>query len=228
MAVGDNGVHANGQKLSNLCGKILRIDVDGTNRKDGIANYDIPKDNPFQKLANARPEIYHLGLRNPWRCSFDLKSGDLWIADVGSGPWERSDNKHQSFEEVNIAPRGSAGLNFGWPVYEGTRATSFSEKPHSILASVPKHTIPIIAYARNKMSSITGGYVYHGSYQQLNGSYICADLSGRLYTVKNGQSAELNVTGVKGNVATFGRGNDESIYLCGYSSGVLYRLLQGK
>ncbi|MGB0992163.1 MAG: PQQ-dependent sugar dehydrogenase [Akkermansiaceae bacterium] len=228
MAVGDNGHHANGQLLSTLCGKILRIDVDGKNLKDGIATYDIPKNNPFQKLDKARPEIYHLGLRNPWRCGFDAVSGDLWIADVGSGPWERPDNAHQAFEEVNIAKQGKAGLNFGWPVFEGKLATSFSKVPHAMLASVPKHTLPITVYARDKMSCITGGYVYRGTHLRLKGAYICADFSGRFYSIKSGRSTELKVTGVEGGIATFGHGNDGALYLCSYSSGILYRLLPGK
>ena len=102
---GANDEYGNGQKLSALLGKILRIDVDSGE------TYTVPADNPFTGQANARPETWAYGLRNPWRFSFDRQTGDLWIADVGQGDWE----------EVNFQPAGSrGGENYGWSIMEGT------------------------------------------------------------------------------------------------------------
>ena len=95
----------NGQKLSALLGKILRIDVDSGE------TYAVPADNPFAGQDGARPETWAYGLRNPWRFSFDRQTGDLWIADVGQGDWE----------EIDFQPAGSrGGENYGWTIMEGT------------------------------------------------------------------------------------------------------------
>ena len=105
---GGGGNGQNGQDLSTLLGKILRIDVDGTS---GDLPYSIPPDNPFVDQPGARPEIWALGVRNPWRFSFDRDTGDLWIGDVGSA----------TYEEVNQQPGASAGgENYGWDQMEGT------------------------------------------------------------------------------------------------------------
>ena len=110
ISTGDGGSggdpHDNGQRMDTLLGKILRIDVDGGS---GDAHYAVPPDNPFVDQSGALPEIWHLGLRNPWRMSFDRETGDLWIGDVGQGSWE----------EVDVARAGSGGLNFGWNRVEG-------------------------------------------------------------------------------------------------------------
>ena len=110
ISTGDGGAggdpHDNGQRMDTLLGKILRIDVDGGS---GDARYAVPPDNPFVDQSDALPEIWHLGLRNPWRMSFDRETGDLWIGDVGQGSWE----------EVDVARAGTGGLNFGWNQVEG-------------------------------------------------------------------------------------------------------------
>ena len=89
---------------------MLRIDV----LDAGDEPYAIPPDNPFVGRAGARPEILHYGLRNPFRDSVDPETGDLWIGDVGQGAWE----------EVDVAPAGASGLDFGWPRWEGATVTS--------------------------------------------------------------------------------------------------------
>ncbi|OGO23099.1 MAG: hypothetical protein A2Y54_09740, partial [Chloroflexi bacterium RBG_16_51_16] len=101
LGLGDGGSggdpFGNGQKLNTLLGKILRIDVDQGDP------YLVPGDNPFGS------EVWHYGLRNPWRLSFDHVTGDMFIADVGQGSWE----------EIDVAPAGQGGLNFGWNLFEG-------------------------------------------------------------------------------------------------------------
>ena len=101
-----HGAHGNGQNPGVLLGKLLRIDP---STRTGTLPYGIPKDNPFVGKAGCRPEIWALGLRNPWRFSFDRTTGDLWIGDVGQNNWE----------EVDHLKQGVGGINFGWNRYEG-------------------------------------------------------------------------------------------------------------
>lgn len=105
---GANDPRGTGQDLQSLLGKLLRIDVDGTNGSNGM--YGIPADNPFAG-GGGSPEIFIVGLRNPWRWSFDRMTGDLWIGDVGQ----------DRFEELNYLPAGQqSGKNLGWSMYEGS------------------------------------------------------------------------------------------------------------
>ena len=131
---------------SSLLGKILRIDP---NNIDGVGNegYTIPSDNPYVNFASARPEIWAIGLRNPWRFTFD-SFGNLWIADVGQNKWE----------EVNIAPgsglvEGPISLNFGWSAYEGTHR--FNSDVIAQNAIMPVYEYP----HENGACSISGGAI---------------------------------------------------------------------
>ena len=112
VALGDGGSGGdplgNGQRTDTLLGKILRIDVEGATAGTDL-RYRIPPDNPFAGVADASPEIWQTGLRNPWRIRFDPATGDLWIGDVGQGDWE----------EIDVARAGVGGLNFGWNRMEG-------------------------------------------------------------------------------------------------------------
>lgn len=150
-----------GQDLVTLLGKMLRIDV------STAKGYKIPDDNPFLNREGARPEIWAYGLRNPWRCSFDRKTGDLWIGDVGQNKWE----------EINWMPRGKgAGANFGWRLREGLIATP----KKGIGGERPAANVePVYVYAHGQGSteglSVTGGYVYRGPISSLQGRYIFAD-----------------------------------------------------
>lgn len=155
-----HGAIGNGQNLDTLLGKILRIDVDGSGAGE-LGAYAIPPGNLAQ--AGARPEIWSYGLRNPWRFSFDACTGDMYIADVGQG----------SLEEVNFEPWGSAGLNYGWRLMEGTECFN----PESGCdPSEQELVLPVATYGRNTGQSITGGYVYRGpSIPALRGTYLYAD-----------------------------------------------------
>ena len=140
-------------------GKILRIDVESA--PDPGKGYAIPPDNPFVSDASTQNEIWALGLRNPWRFSFDRKTGDLWIADVGQ----------VALEEINFQPASSrGGENYGWRYFEGT-------KEHITTGVIPNSPIaPIHQYGRSSGRSVTGGYVYRGAkYPRMKGVYLYID-----------------------------------------------------
>jgi glucose/arabinose dehydrogenase len=159
----------NGQRTDTLLGKILRLDI----RKGagGTGPYAIPADNPFVGVADARPEIWLYGLRNPWRLSFDRATGDMWIGDVGQDAWE----------EVDIAPAGVGGLNFGWNTMEGNHCFSPREG-----CSTSGITPPVTEYGHdNGACTVIGGDVYRGTEQPLLvGGYVFADYcSGQMWAI---------------------------------------------
>ena len=165
------------QDLSTHLGKLLRIDV---SPKKG---YRIPKDNPFKNRSSAKPEIYAYGLRNPWRCSWDRKTGDFYIADVGQNKWE----------EINFMPAGKGkGANYGWRLREGLIATPSKR----VGGDKPRRAIdPIYVYKHGSQPeqglSVTGGYVYRGPIKSLQGKYFFADYANpRIWSfqVKNGKA----------------------------------------
>ncbi len=161
IATGDGGGAGDpqntGQRLDTHLGKLLRIGVDDAT--DGRP-YTIPDDNPFVGRPDAMPEIWHLGLRNPWRFSFDRETGDLWIGDVGQGQWE----------EIDVARAGASGLNFGWSVAEGNHCFRQDD------CSTEGLTGPVTEYSHELGCSVTGGVVYRGSeWPGLEGAYLFAD-----------------------------------------------------
>jgi glucose/arabinose dehydrogenase len=165
IALGDGGAandpHANGQKLSTILGKILRIDVD---HKDGDLAYAVPKDNPFVGQKEARPEIWAYGLRNVWRMAFDRKTGLLWAGDVGQDYWE----------EIDLIERGG---NYGWNIREGMHPFIKKDATEPAVAERPPGAIdPIWEYHHDVGKSITGGLVYRGKrLPELEGAYLYAD-----------------------------------------------------
>ena len=156
-----------------LLGKMIRIDVrNGTSTATSetcgasvgqTIQYKIPADNPFFGTSNTCDEIYQLGLRNPWRFSFDRATHELYIADVGQS----------AREEVDVVPSGSAGsgLNFGWNCYEGN--TSYP--PANCTLAPSSRTDPVFDYSHSYGCSITGGYVYRGPDVDLQGLYFYGD-----------------------------------------------------
>lgn len=204
IAMGDGGFRndpeLNGQDLSSLLGKILRIDVD--HPADGKP-YGIPKDNPFVSVEGARPEIYAYGLRNPWRMAFDSKTGRLWLGDVGQELWE----------EVNVIEKGG---NYGWSVREGAYSFGNQAQPKS----GPATTIdPVWAYDHGVGKSITGGRVYRGSKApELVGKYIFADyVSGGIwaltYDESSGKVTRSDLVVASGiPVLAFGEDADGEVY----------------
>ncbi len=163
ISCGDGLQSIEAQQLDSLYGKLLRIDPEGA--IPGPSAYRIPPTNPFVSNPNARPEIWALGLRNPWRFSFDRATGDLYIGDVGE----------RTREEVNLQPASSAGgANYGWPYWEGTFNPGFA----TLSPDVGPFVSPAFEYSRDEGSSVTGGFVYRGPSQpRLDGLYVYADFA---------------------------------------------------
>ena len=174
--IGHNKEIGNGQDLTTLLGKILRVDVDGGHP------YRVPEDNPFVGRMDALPEIWAYGLRNPWRCSFDM-GGDrrLFCADV----------QQNSYEEVNIVTKGA---NLGWRRMEGLHCFDYlNPNDHPAECDQEGLTLPLFEY-RNctakpegcKGISVTGGYVYRGSFEAWQGRYVFGDWS-KSFARRDGQ-----------------------------------------
>lgn len=159
IGLGDGGgagdPKRNGQNPDALLAKILRINPQAS----GDAPYSVPADNPFVGRADARPEVWMWGLRNPWRFSFDRATGDMWIGDVGQN----------LYEEIDLARAGEKGINWGWSEREGL---------HSYRGPVPAGARdPIVETNHaNGSCAIVGGYVYRGSaVPSLRGVYVYGD-----------------------------------------------------
>ncbi|MDH5308171.1 MAG: PQQ-dependent sugar dehydrogenase, partial [Myxococcales bacterium] len=205
---------------ANLLGKILRIDVDGSDGPGG--RYGIPPGNPFVGQAGD-DEIWSFGLRNPWRNAFDAETGDLYIADVGQNLWE----------EVNLQPAASAGgENWGWRCREG--AHDFNTAGCGGLALLD----PIHEYSHAgppQRCSVTGGEVYRGcAMPDLAGTYFFADYcSAQIWSFRTqggavvdfrDRSAELAVAGRTINeITSFGRDARGELYVVD-RSGEVYRI----
>lgn len=211
------GTIGNGQNLQTLLGKMLRIDISGDT---GAVRYRIPAGNPYVgnslcstgSGAQNCPEIYAVGLRNPWRWSFDTGSNELWLGDVGQGAWE----------EIN---RIVAGGNYGWRCREGAHPFNSNCGPAQNLID------PIAEYGRALGASVTGGYVYRGnSIPALAGRYVFADfVSGRIWHIARDTPPTLQVSsgfdsGLQ--VASFGQGIDGELFVVHYG-GTLHRLVSG-
>ena len=214
VGVGDGGGNQgdpdnNAQRLDTLLGKLLRIDVNG--ESDGRP-YRIPPDNPFVGRTDARPEIWALGLRNPWRFSVDRQTGDLLIGDVG---WAGA-------EEINLIPAGVAGANLGWSRYEGfALLKSEIPEPANLMA-------PILAYDHLQGCSVTGGYRYRGrTMPTLRGVYLYGDYcNGRMWMAWQNPSGGWESKVFKEtlrNISSFGEDEAGELYLVDYK-GYLLRL----
>jgi glucose/arabinose dehydrogenase len=212
-----HGKIGNGQDLSNLLGKIIRLDVDKGQP------YAIPADNPFVG-KDGMDEIYAYGLRNPWRFSFDRQTGQLFCGDVGQN----------ELEEVNIIEKGK---NYGWRAMEASEVYDKSLK-----ASAGPTVLPIDEYPHSLGNSITGGYVYRGkNIPALLGRYIYGDWSGKLFYLEEQggkwQRHPLNLAGdgtMELRVNSFGEDENGELYILTQRevgpkspSGIVYRLAAG-
>ena len=206
-AGGDAGAgHApqgNGQSLTTLLGKLLRIDVGAT------GSYAIPTTNPSLS-STARREIWAYGLRNPWRFSFDRATGALYIGDVGQNAWE----------EIDVRPSSSrGGENYGWPVFEGTH----TYRGGSLTGDVK----PVTQYPHSGGDcSVSGGYVYRGQkIPSMFGFYLFGDYcSGRVRTLVNfqGQWRTSVLLDTSYLISSFGQDDAGELYLVNLA-GQVYR-----
>lgn len=210
IGLGDGGSRNdprdNGQSMSTLLGKMLRIDP----TPSASGPYATPQDNPFVGRPGVSPEIWALGLRNPWRYTFDRSTGDLWIGDVGQFV----------VEEIDFMPAGQgAGVNYGWARLEGNRR---------VRGTPPAGAIPPIhTYNHNDgRCAVVGGHVYRGSrIPGLHGAYLYSDnCDGRVRALvqQGGQVVDSrDFEMVVPNLSSFGEGPDGEIYILSLTQGLL-------
>jgi len=213
IGLGDGGSagdpHGNGQNVTTLLGKMLRLDIRG---KD---TYTIPRDNPFAAGGGAQ-EVWAWGLRNPWRYSFDRVTGDLYIADVGQ-------NK---YEEVDFLPAGSpGGANFGWNYREGLHAYQGEPPAGANLVD------PIFEYDHGQGCSITGGFVYRGSaLPEFYGIYLVGDYcNGFIWGLMrnaNGNWSSSRLFQTPANISSFGEDASGELYMLDHRTGSIFKLVR--
>lgn len=224
FATGDGGgaddVPNNAQNGNVLLGKMLRLDVN-TLMSQTFGQYTIPADNPYVADATVLDEIYNLGLRNPFRWSFDRLTGDMWIGDVGQA----------AKEEVDFRAAANTGHNnFGWHCYEGSIST-----PGVADCTPADNVFPVFDYdnpngAAAPSSAVTGGYVYRGNeFTNFRGYYVATDFySGTLYFLWPNGSGGFNSasqTGLQNFIAAFGEAEDGTLYAASQATNTVYKLL---
>ena len=213
IGMGDGGSqgdpHGNGQNPNQLLGKLLRIDVDHGDP------YSVPPANPYAR-GGGRGEIWALGLRNPWRFSFDRATGLLYIADVGQ----------DKYEEMNIAPASRAGVNYGWSTMDGPSCFK------SPLCNKSGLQQPVFTYGHDHGTcSIIGGFVYRGrKIPEVVGQYFYSDYCNswvRSFTYADGKLGESHqwLDGGLGSIVSFGEDAAGELYLCS-SNGRVYRIVR--
>jgi uncharacterized protein (TIGR03437 family) len=211
IGLGDGGSagdpQRNGQNRRARLGKMLRVDVESD-----LSQVRIPPSNPFVNDSSYLPEIWALGLRNPWRYSFDRSTGDLWIADVGQN----------RAEEIDFQPASSkGGENYGWNQMEGFQC-------YIAGCNSSAFTLPVLEYGREQGCSVTGGHVYRGSqWSNLQGLYVYADYcTGRIWGLRRENNRWVNAlllnTGMP--ISTFGEAEDGEIYVANIASGEIFQL----
>ena len=214
IGTGDGGSAGDPERramnLGEWLGKILRIDPHAA----GGAPYTVPPDNPFVGTEGARPEIWSLGLRNPWRFSFDRATGDLWIADVGQGQWEEVD-------AAWAADGAGRGANFGWSAMEGNHPFNDDQPTDGIVG-------PIHEYEHlGQDCSISGSALYRGNaIPALVGWYVFADYcSGQVRALQIADRAVVKQVplGTASSVTAIGEGPDGELYITS-GDGPVYKI----
>lgn len=201
----------NGQNPKTLMGAMIRIDVDS--KSDGKP-YGIPTGNPFAAGKKGAPEVFAFGLRNPWRFSFDRKSGALWAGDAGQNEWEEID-------------RIQAGKNYGWNIREGAHCYPPGKEKCRTKGLVD----PVAEYDHSEGQSVTGGYVYRGKkIPALNGSYLFADfVKGTVWALRDPyDKAEretlIEQTGL--GIASFTEDHEGELYVLDLFGGRIHKLVK--
>lgn len=216
IQIGDPGDRA--QNVNEIHGKMLRIDVDGDDfPMDSLRDYAIP---PGQPAFGGLPELYMIGLRNPWRYSFDRMNGDMWIGDVGQ----------VTLEEINLSVGGVGGQNWGWRCREGTGCYGGSAFCTCMGAGL---TDPIYEFQWFEGSAVIGGYAYRGPEPCFQGHYIFgASGAGRIWSLEPDGMGGVTATertselGIEGTLAltSFGEDNDGNLYICDFISGEVHKI----
>ena len=220
VGMGDGGSAGdpldNAQNTDSLLGKLLRLDVES-----GAMPYAIPASNPYTQTAGYRGEVWALGLRNPWRFSFDRETGDLYVADVGQALWE----------EIDYQPAASAGgENYGWRLLEGAHCYNPLDCDTTGLV------LPVAEYAHGEGDcSITGGFVYRGEmYPRMAGVYFSGDYcTGNIWGLRpQGEGWEhqlLTQTSFDGRLTSFGEDESGTLYVTSFKAGAgasaIYRMV---
>jgi glucose/arabinose dehydrogenase len=207
---GANDSDNNAQNINELLGKVLRIDIDHAN---GAVPYSSPPTNPFFGATAGRDEIYALGMRNPFRFSFDRQTGQLYLGDVGQGAWE----------EIDII---TLGANYGWRVFEGMHCTGLDPGLCNAMSpcTTNGYTCPIYEYSQPAPRAVTGGVVYRGPAGTLpTGAYLFVDFYTGDITMLQGTTPTL-VLDTSLNIASFGEDEAGEVYITGLTTGVVQRL----
>jgi len=216
VGIGDGGGGGDpfraAESLTDLRGKLLRIDV------SGASGYTIPPSNPFAAAgpnAPARPEIWAYGLRNPWRFSFDRATADVFIGDVCQDKWE----------EIDFQPAGAAAVDYGWGTFEGTHCFN---PPTG--CSLPGSTLPILEYFHdaNGGFAVIGGFRYRGSTMPaLEGYYVYGDSgTGHIWAAAPDDAGQWVTTVVAETsaISTFGQDVSGELYVANLADGTISRL----
>lgn len=213
---GSNDVPNNAQTGTVLLGKMLRIDIDQTS---AFGNYAVPLDNPYIADPNTDDRIWALGLRNPYRWSFDRLTGDMWIGDVGQG----------AFEEINFRPAASTGgVNYGWRCYEGYASTP------GVPDCIPVDYVPPVYDYPNPSSgssSVVGGFVYRGSeFPNFRGYYMATDVySGDVFMLwpngSGGFDSSVQTSMPVSFIVAFGEAEDGTLYAASQGTNTVYKVI---
>ena len=195
LTTGDGGgggdPFENAQNPSSLLGKLLKIDVNG--------------------IIPVTPTVVDIGLRNPFRWSFDKTTGDAWIGDVGQGSWE----------EISFKPAGSSGLNFGWDCYEGNAPYELTGCPDASTITFPSH-----AYPNSDGQSVVGGFVYRGTeFAALQVWYIATDYFSGLIFRRSTDGTWFTQTGGQAGISSYGQAPDGTLYAISQFSDDLYKVI---
>ncbi len=227
IGMGDGGdandPNNNGQDRTTILGDMLRIDVDGDDP------YAIPDDNPLVgQGGGVREEIWLSGLRNPWRWSFDMSTGDMYIGDVGQG----------TTEEINVIRANQKGLDLGWDEVEGEECFddpgNGPDPDTDGNCVLGDHTGPVVTYANTGDASVVGGFVYRGScFPDIQGWYFYADWNmGRIWKFvgpdgndNTDVTADLDPDDVLDGIASFGQDIFGEVYVVSLHGGAIYRIV---
>ncbi len=201
-SAGDPNNHA--QDPGSLLGKMLRIDV---NRRDEGKAYAVPRDNPFVRNDKYRPEIWALGLRNPWKWTFHPVTGELWAGDVGQNEWE----------EISVVPRGG---NMGWRRLEGNEC--FEEPGCSRRGMIA----PRVVLPRSEARSITGGEFFTGDRaSRFHGAYIFGDyVTGNIWSLSARKGQKPVKIGKVRSVSSFARDSRGDVYAMSLRDGKIRKI----